>query len=224
MKPISTKGIFFGILGIIIVFILAWIGGIAYINNSPGLYKYTVDIQGLENYEPSMITDIIVPMPQRDGKPVFNDDDVQYQTFGNWKSIIVVTRVGKMLAFQSVGRNLTSIHAEFYKKYPEGTVIQNITSESLSPVLPRVDSGYTQWLGEPDFDHDYSTLIYIPRTIRPLHSQGDSLVISLELIASEGLQHSISGKTYQVVVSERIPPGTYNSTPITVQVSERRSG
>lgn len=161
-------------------------------------------------------------MPQRDGRPAFTDDELQYKTFGNWKSVIVVTKFGKMLAFQSVGRNLTDIHAVFYKKYPDGTVIRNITSESLSPVLPLVHSEYTQPISGPDSSDDFSTIVYIPDTIRPLHGQGDDLTFSLELFADEGMQHSVIGKVYQVRVSERIPPGVYNSTPVVAQVLTRR--
>ena len=206
---------------IILIFIGIAFFGIGYINNSPGLYKYSVDIEGLDNYQPSLITDVIVPIPERNGQPVFSDDELQYQTFGDWKSIIVVTKVGRMLAFQSVSRNLTDIHAVFYKKYPDGTAIRNITAESVSPALPLATSPYTQRISGSAPAKDFSTIVYIPDTIRPLHGGGEPITFNLELFADEGMQHSVQGTVYRVRVSERIPPGVYNSTVVVAQVSEQ---
>jgi hypothetical protein len=219
MNDITMKTIFPGIIGIFVFFGILWIGAIAYINNSPGLYKYSVDIEGLDNYQPGLITDIIVPVPVRDGEPVFSDDELQDQTFGNWKTVLVVTHYGKMLAFESVGRNLTDIHAVFYRKYPEGTTIKNIASESLSPVLPASASPYSQPIVVHNPLGNYSTLVSIPDTIRPLHAGNDSLVFTIELIAMEGMQHSHVGSTYQVAIHEKIPPGVYNMTEVLARVS-----
>ena len=218
MKDTSVKTICLGIIGIFVFFGLLWIGAIAYINNSPGLYKYSVDIEGLNNYQPSLITDIIVPVPMRDGEQVFADEDLQYQTFGGWKTVLVMTRFGKMLAFESVGRNLTDIHAVFEQKYPSGTKIENITLESLSPVLPYVASPYSHLNTGDNPSRDYSTIVYIPDTIRPLHPATDALMFNLELYAFEGMQHSQDGASYRVTVSERIPAGVVNMTPVVAQV------
>jgi hypothetical protein len=220
MKSTDVKILGIGIIGIIVIFIIIWIFGIGYINNSPGLYKYTVDIEGLNNYQPSLITDIIVPLPVRDGQQVFTDDELQYQKFGNWKTVLVVTKYGKMLAFESVGRNLTDIHAEFYRKYPDGTRIENITNESLSPVLPDSASPYSQLSEESNPSRDYSTIVYIPDTIHPLHTENDVLVFNIELIAAEGMQHSQAGSTWHVAVREKIPAGVYNMTEVLAQVSK----
>jgi hypothetical protein len=218
MKDINMKTIFFGIIGIFVFFGIVWIGAIAYINNSPGLYKYSVDIEGLNNYQPGLITDVIVPLPVRDNQQVFADDDLQYQTFGSWKTVLVMTRFGKMLAFESVGRNLTDIHAVFDQKYPYGTKIENITRESLSPVLPYVASPYSQPDKGDNPSRDYSTIVFIPDTIRPLHPATDALTFNLELYAFEGMQHSMDGASYQVTVSERIPAGVVNMTPVVARV------
>jgi hypothetical protein len=214
----SKTGITIAIVLAILLLTGITLFGVGYINNSPGLYRYSVDVEGLESYQPSLITDIIVPIPERNGQPVFSDDELQYQTFGDWKSIIVVTKVGKMLAFQSIGRNLTNIHAVFYKKYPDGVIIRNITAESLSPALPLVLSQYTERISGSDPKRDFSTIVYIPDTIRSLHGQDDFITFNLELLADEGMQHSVSGKVYRVRVSERIPTGIFNSTSVVAQV------
>lgn len=220
MKASDKKWLIAGFIFMVILFTVIWVIGIGYINNSPGLYKYTVDVEGLEDFQPSLITDIIVPLPVRDGQPLFDDDELQYQTFGEWKTVLVVTQYGKMLAFQSVGRNVTNIHAEFYQKYPEGFRIRNITQETFSPVLPLADSPYSRNSPGNDPAHEYSTIVYIPDTIRPLHPDTDTISFTLELTVSEGMQHSMSGRTYQALVRESFPPAVHNMTPVIVRVSE----
>ncbi|OPX65333.1 MULTISPECIES: hypothetical protein [unclassified Methanoregula] len=220
MTTINVRKVFVSITVIILVFFVAWYFSIMYFNNSPGLYRYTVDIRGLEDFTSGSVTDILVPLPQRNGQPVFSDDELQYKRFGNWTSLIVVTKDGKMLSFRTTGRNLTPIHAEFSKKYRDGTVIRNITQESLTPVLPLVHSEYSMLKAVPDPARDYSSIVYIPDTIRPLHSAGGTISVSLDLIAIEGMQHSVNGKVYTVQVSERFPPAVYNAIPVLVHISE----
>ena len=160
MKDMSLKVIILGIIGIIIFFIIVIFAGVAYFNDNPGGYGYTINVEGLSNYQPSLITDIIVPLPVRDGHEVFSNEELQYKSFGDWKSVLVMTPYGKMLAFESIGRNLTDLHAEFFKVYPEGTKIENITSESFSPVLPFTASNYTQWVYGKDSSRLFNDHLY----------------------------------------------------------------
>jgi hypothetical protein len=222
MKDISLKIMVLGIIGIIIFFIVIILAGAAYFNNNPGGYQYIVDVKGLNNYQPTLITDVIVPLPVRNGQQVFPDEDLQYKTFGNWTSMLVMTPYGKMLAFESIGRNLTDLHAEFFKLYPDGTKIENITRESFSPVLPLTASDYSQWIYGKASARDYSTIIYIPDSIRPLYAVSGDLTFNLELDANEGMQHSIVGKTYLVTVREVIPLGVRNWTRVVAQIGELR--
>lgn len=131
-----------------------------------------------------------------------------------------MTPYGKMLAFESVGRNLTGIQAEFFKPYPPEMRIGNITGESLSPALPFAPSDYTQWMYGKD--HAYSTVIFIPYSIRPLDPEQGDITFDLQLDAFEGMQHSIVGKSYRVLVKEVIPPGVYNWTRVVAQVGQLR--
>ena len=221
VKTMRNTKVPIAITVIILIFSGMTLFSIAFINNSPGLYKYSVDIEGLDNYQSGLITDIIVPIPHREGQPVFSDDELQYQVFGDWKSVIVVTPVGKMLAFQYVGGNLTNIHAVFYKKYPDGITVKNITTESFAPALPLVHSPYTQRISGSDPTSEFSTIIYIPDTIQPKQSKENLISINLNLLIDEGMQHSLSGKVYDVTVYEQIPAGIYNSIPVVVQILEK---
>jgi hypothetical protein len=219
MEDMSMRTLLLGIIGIVVFgLIIAMFAASVYLNNNPGAYGYTIHVEGLSGYEPGLITDIIVPLPMRDGQQVFNDEDLQYKSFGQWKSVLVMTPYGKMLAFESVGRNLTDIQAEFFRGYPPEMRIENITSESLSPVLPFAPSDYTQWVYGKD--HAFSTIVFIPDSIRPLTPGRGDITFELQLDAFEGMLHSIRGKSYQVLVKEVIPPGVRNWTSVVAQVGD----
>ncbi|WP_428367940.1 hypothetical protein [Methanoregula sp.] len=218
MTSISWKNILIGITFILVLFAIIWIGAISYINNNPGYYKYTIDIDGLEQFQTGLVTDIIIPLPVRDSQQVFTDEELQYQSFGNWKSVLVMTPYGKMLAFQSIGRNLTDLHAEFSHKYPDGDRIKNITSDSLSPVLPYTSSPYTQWVYGSGSVQNYSTIIYIPDSLQPRDKVNDKMAVRIELIANGGMQHSVTDTTYRVTIQENIPPVARNMTPVIAQI------
>lgn len=222
MKDMSINVLILAIIGIIIFFIIVIFAGVAYFNDNPGGYGYSINVEGLSNFQPSLITDIIVPLPVRDGQQVFSDEEIQYKSFGDWRSVLVMTPYGKMLAFESIGRNLTDIHAEFFRSYPEGTRIENITRESFLPVLPLVTSDYTQWVYGKDLARDYSTIIYIPDSIRPLHPEYGDITFNLDLDAFEGMQHSLVGKSYRVSIREVIPANVRNWTQVVAQVVELR--
>lgn len=218
MTNISGKKIIICIAVILVLFGIIWIGAISYINNNPGMYKYTVDVQNLEQFQPGLVTDIIVPLPVRDGRQVFTDEELQYQSFGNWKTVLVMTPNGKMLAFQSIGRNLTDLHAEFSRKYPDGDPIKNITADSFSPVLPYTSSPYTQWVYGSGAVRNYSTIIYVPDSLRPLDEAKAKLAVRIELIANGGMQHSVTDTTYRVTIQENIPPEARNMTTVSAQI------
>lgn len=218
MTGISWKNILICITFILVLFGIVWMGAIAYINNNPGYYHYTVDVRGMEQFRLGLVTDIIVPIPVRDGQQVFSDDELQYQSFGNWKSMLVITPFGKMIAFQSIGRNLTDLHAEFSHKYPDGDRIKNITADSLSPVLPYTFSPYTQWVYGSGAVQNYSTIIYIPNSMQPWDKAKDNLRVKIELIANGGMQHSVTDTTYRVTIQEKIPSTVRNMTPVVAQI------
>lgn len=218
MKDIDIRVIVIWIIANIIFFGLIILAGVAWINNSPGGYKYTIDVQGLDMFTSGLVTDIIVPIPYRNGQQEISDLDLQYKTFGDWKSMLVVTPYGKMLAFEKLGENLTDIHAEFYTSYSDGITIENITEDSFSPVLLYTPSPYTQWITLKDPTHDYSTIIYVPASVQPLQSEFGEIHLNLELDAFEGMQHSMVGKGYRVVIKEVIPPDARNWTTVVAQV------
>ena len=57
------------VTGILIISLTLF--GVAWINSNPGYYRYVVMVDGLSNYTGELATDIIVPMPMRDGNLVF---------------------------------------------------------------------------------------------------------------------------------------------------------
>ncbi|MDO9323855.1 MAG: hypothetical protein Q7T80_02750 [Methanoregula sp.] len=203
---------------ILVLFLIIWIWAISYINNSPGVYRYTIEVRGLEQFQPVQDTEIIVPLPVRDGQQVFTDEELQSLSFGSWKPGPVLTSQGKMLSFKSTGKNLTNIHAEFSKKYPDGERIMNITTDSFSPVMPYTASPYTQWVYGSGAVSNYSTILYLPDSLQPRNKELNKVDVRIELIATGGMQHSAADTTYRVTIQENIPLEARNITPVIAQI------
>jgi hypothetical protein len=217
IPPVAKRQVF-AIVGILLfVFWLILLAGFfsAMTNNMPGYYEYSISIQGLDNYHSGPITDIIVPLPMRDGKDVFSDDDLQYKKFGNWTSLLVMTESGKMLAFQTTQRNLTNIDAKFFKRYSGGVEIRNITNESLAPVLPGNSSGYPS---ENNNKRVFSSKIYLSNATLPLDTNGPPVTFNLELTMNGGMVHSIAQGSYRVSILETIPSNIRGWIPVSARI------
>ena len=88
-------------------------------NSATSIDAYTISVKGLDDYKGLIGDVIIVPLPVRNGKEVFSDKDLQYQKFGNWTSVLVMTKDGKMLGFQTNTGDLSNLQARFYKSSGE---------------------------------------------------------------------------------------------------------
>ncbi|WP_305066171.1 hypothetical protein [Methanoculleus sp.] len=199
--------------------------GVAWINSNPGYYRYTVTIGDLSNYTGEPVTDIIVPMPMRDGELVFSEEELQYRQFGNWKSVIVVTPYGKMLAFQSVGANLTDIHAEFFKNFDPGELrLTDPQNESLSPLMRGGLNASAGWNSSTRDGSGYTSVLFLPEDLVPLNASATDVAVNLELTVSEGTHHSISGDTFRVSILEHVPPDIRGVIPVNVHAARYEGG
>lgn len=209
---------------VILMFFLT-LFGVAWINSNPGYYRYTVTIGGLSNYIDEPVTDIIVPMPMRDGELVFSEEELQYRQFGNWKSVIVVTPYGKMLAFQSVGTNLTDVHAEFFKNFDPGELrLTDPQNESLSPLMRDGLNSSAGWNSSTQDGSGYTSVLFLPKDLVPLNANATDVAVSLELTVSEGIHHSISGDTFRVSILEHVPPDIRGAIPVNVHAARYEGG
>jgi hypothetical protein len=218
------------ILFVVIVIIAAFVVllplfGASWINSNPGFYEYKISTEGLSQYQGGLITDIIVPMPMRDGSLVFSEEELQNQQFGNWKSVIVVTPHGKMLAFQSTDGDLTDIDADFFKKFDPGELaVTDIRDESLSPLIRENSDESKEWNSGTENRSEYVSIIFLPEDLVPLNANATDIVVNLELTISEGLNHSILGDTFRVTILERIPPEIRGEIPVNAHITQHLDG
>lgn len=211
------------VTGILIISLTLF--GVAWINSNPGYYRYVVMVDGLSNYTGELATDIIVPMPMRDGNLVFSEEELQYKQFGNWKSVIVVTPHGKMLAFQSVGANLTDIHAEFFKSFDPGALrLTDLQNETLSPLMSEGLDASAGWNSGTQEGSRYTSVLFFPEDLVPLNTNATDIVVNLELSVSEGIHHSISGDTFRMRILERIPPDIRGAIPVSAHIMKYQDG
>lgn len=226
MKPINITKIFLVVVaGTIAIILFGTFFGIAWINSNPGLYSYTITTEGLSQYQGGLVTDVIVPIPMKNGELVFSEEELQNQQFGSWKSVIVETPYGKMLAFQSVGEELTDIDATFFRRYDPGELtVTDIQEESLSPLICKNCEEFTKGNAGTQDGPEYFSVIYLPDEIKPLSPDGPDIVINLKVDVSEGLNHSILGDTFRVTVHESIPPEIRGEISVDVVITQYVDG
>lgn len=184
------------VLAIVILsttFIFYIIGG-EYLENKLNIYDYTISVKGLDNYTSFGATDIIVPIPMKNNEQVFSDDELQYKSFGDWKSVLVVTKEGKMLAFQTTNTNLTNINASFKKFVNYGINIENPLKEAL--LYPASN----------ETSVNYTTYVYIDPKIQTQLSNS-SITFEITLYGGGEGAHSKRIDKYRVDVHENIPEG-----------------
>lgn len=211
------------ILGMVMSFLffvayLFVLGGPSYFENQPASYDYRISVQGLSNYSGSLVADIIVPIPMRNGEQIFTDEEMQNKSFGNWTSILVVTRQGKMLAFQTRDENLTNIDARFRKDVNYSIDIRDIMQDVLLyPVSGDVAANYTIWVYSDKNVQNYTTYIYIDKNIQPAKGENNIISFNLELTVRGGMVHG-RAITHKVDVSEAIPESIKGPIPVKAQL------
>jgi len=204
----------------VIVLLLAAFAGNALIHDMPGTVTYTVSVNGLDRYNGGLATDIIVPLPMINGEQAFSDDDLQYRQFGQWKSMLVVTPQGKMIAFQSLDRNLTNIHAQWFRESRKNKMNIDSSKDLLSPRINLTQENYTRTISPDVTGGGYVSKVYIEKEIRALDENNSTISFNISFFVSEGTTWGFLGKTYNAQVSEEIPAGFRQSVPVTVYIEK----
>lgn len=221
------KTIFFILPGVLAcaIFFMAFMSIIPwYVENEPASYDYKIMVRGLSNYSGGLANDILVPMPMKDGKRVFTDDELQYREFDGWKSMIIVSKEGYMLGFQSMDRNLTDINARFSKRLNGPENIKNPVNDTLSPISNVPLSNYTIFLDGYNGSNAYTSYVYVDQNIAPKKDKNETIGFSLEFTAFEGRFRRIYGSRYRVSVIEAIPSGVAGPIPVKCQLGVFRDG
>jgi len=204
----------------VVVLIMAVFVGTVLIHDMPGTVTYTISVNGLDRYNGGLATDIIVPIPMINGEQAFSDDELQYRQFGQWKSMLVVTSQGKMIAFQSLERNLTNIHAQWFRESREKKMNINSSMDLLSPRINQTPENYTRTVSPEVSGRGYVSKVYIEKGMRALDENNSTISFDLSFFVSEGSNWGFLGKTYNARVSEQIPAGFRQSVPVTVHIEK----
>jgi|GEM_PF-401981 len=217
---LAALAIALGCLGCILISFGALAFGLALADENPAVYNYQITVTGLENYTGGPVTDILLPLPVREGEPVFSDEDLDGRQFGIWRTLLAETKQGKMLVFQTTEQNLSDISASFGSPKEHFFLINDITQESFSPVLEDSPAGYTRWAfgGHKDLK-TFNTQIRLDEGITPENTSAGPIVISLWITAGGGRFHGVTGEKYRVKVCEDIPSGVRGMIPVKAQVA-----
>jgi hypothetical protein len=207
-------------IGLLFFFVYILIlGGPNYFENQPASYEYTIKVKGLSNYNGSLVTDIIVPIPMKNGKQIFTDEEMQYQSFGIWTSILVVTKQGKMLAFQTGNTNLTDIDAIFKKDLNYSIDEKDVMQDALlHPVSYDITANYTIWI-YGDKIQNYSTFVYTDPNLQSRKGYNNTITYNLGFTVRNGIVHGIARNTYRVDVFEVIPEDIKGPIPVKAQIA-----
>lgn len=204
----------------VIVLLLAAFTGNALIHDMPGTVTYTVSVNGLDRYSGGLATDIIVPLPRVNGEQAFSDDELQYRQFGQWKSMLVVTPQGKMIAFQSLDRNLTNIHAQWFRETRKNKMNIDSSKDLLTPRINLTQENYTRTVSPDVSGGGYISKVYIEKEIQALNENNGTISFNLSFFVSEGTTLGFLGKTYNAQISEEIPAGFRQSVPVAVYIEK----
>lgn len=211
--------VFGTILFAIWLFLIVPVGSLAYLATSPAYYDYSITTGGLDRYEGGLTTDIIIPLPVKDGIPVIPEKTIQYRRFGNWTSLLVVTPQGKMIAFQSGDRNLTDINAHFLVPLEGPALFSRASPEMLQPAIdPGAGSRATR-ADDTGTTMAYSSQVYLDENIRPINNSSAPVRIDLDMVYSEGMSFGRYGALYHTRIGEEIAGGSTGWIPVRVQLT-----
>jgi hypothetical protein len=208
------------IVGILLCVVL---GGafLCFWNNQPTtatrIDAYTISVTGLEGYQGLIGDEIIVPLPVHNEIEVFSDNDLQDKKFGNWTSVLVVTKDGKMLGFQTNSRYLSDIHARFYKSSGNADTYTD-DDKTLMPSINNSGSLYTSRISDVGNVKNYTTRVYISDTIHPVGPDTKGIQFDVTFLHTEGISPGKTGRNYHAEIHDEIPVNISGPVPVNAQV------
>lgn len=214
-----AKALATALLGII-MFIMFYAGAFlmffASMDQNPNCYEYRVMISGLNGIvvdDPKLIA---VPLPEMDGTPVFDDEEIQGRTCGAWRTEVITTEYGKLLALKSASGTLNDVDLKFTKEYPYRIRINNLQNDTMpGPVNPNITNRSeiaTDFTGDDVHgsgqvypsrtSYAYTTIIIVDSMLKG--SQSDSYVIELNLVANPIGFYGNGHNRYTVHIEQRV--------------------
>ncbi|MFA5267575.1 MAG: hypothetical protein WC379_06350 [Methanoregula sp.] len=214
--------VFGTILFAVWLFLIVPVGSLAYLATSPAYFDYSITTGGLDRYEGGLTTDIIVPLPVKDGIPVIPEKAIQYRRFGNWTSLLVVTPQGKMIAFQTGDRDLTDINAHFFVPLEGPALFSRASPEMLQPAIDQGAGDRATRADDSGVTTVFSSQVYLDENIRPVINRSPPVRIDLDMVYSEGMSFGRYGEYYHARTGEEIAGGSTGWIPVRVQLTMDR--
>lgn len=228
----SMKKFFFfiakvAICGVIIISIFIACSDYYIHNTQPGCYQsqYSLTIRNVSYYAADgFITDIIVPIPYLKGENVFSENDLQGRAFGDWKSVLVESEDGRMLALQLVGTNLSDVTATFETGCQRiGEKRWDAKDLALMPVASRSRGINNSPLSIIESEGSHSTtIIFNPKNLLPLTENAPPITVDLEFIVlgdRTGLDHI---DNYRIMGHCEIPKNFTGKIPLGLNAYTRK--
>jgi hypothetical protein len=205
----------------VIIIIVAGITGADWYfhDGQPEYYQsqYSIKVTNLSFYSGSVVTGIMVPIPRLNNEYAFSDTELQGMTFGSWKSDLVVSDEGKMLALQSTGANLSDLSATFSTPHrPIGNKRWKSENLSLTPVSQPDQTSGSQFLSS-------TTLVYLPEELKPLTENSPPVMVELEFVVLGDRIGSDTLDDFRLVGTGLIPRDIHGKIPLAVQSYTRKS-
>lgn len=195
--------------------------------NQSGYYQstYSVTLNNLSEYSGGHITDILVPVPQLNEEYVFSDTELQGKPSGSWKSVPVVYKGEKMLAFQSAGENLTDISSTFVTDHrPIGSSRWNSNNLVLLPRISQSDRIATgENIRNESRSHTTTTLVYIPSDLTAHNQNPSPITVQIEYIVLGDRAGSEYIDDYRLQGSAIIPGKYHGEIPVDLVPYYRKS-
>jgi hypothetical protein len=187
-------------------------------------FHYRITFQGLDQYRGGLITTILVPLPYWQDKPAFSDEELMNMSFDSWRTQIVMTDDGKMLAFQTLEENPTNIDADFLKYYEPSFPWGESFEGALLPQGKEPGGMYTSWLYGFGKGEGPSTILFIDESMEPGASGNTTLSTNIEFYSGGGTFLGIGSDTYRISIREEIPGGIRGPIPVITQLGKLSQG
>lgn len=189
--------------------------------NHPGGYKYEITVTGLSDKTGgSNGTWIAIPLPVKlDNAQIFQREDINNRTFGIWTSYPIPINGGTMVRFYTRERNLTDIHAVFYREEEGAMNRDRELLEGMSPESAEAPTPFTRWIYNQSALKGPVTLVMFGPGIEPSPNRS-ILTFELQFYAGGGTVASQERDWYRLSIVENIPGNMTGRIPVRVQAGK----
>lgn len=186
-------------------------------------YNYTISVTGLESLDPGSVDRVLVPMPVREGSPVFSDQDLQRVRAKGWDASAVTYNGEPMIAFTPQNDLLSDIHVSI-ARYSMGAYIKvedparDVVLVPYNDINDTIPPGTGDHIVEPGPGYLYMASYRSQGIIETTGPGSTNITMSANLIASNGRYYDRTGNDYLINAGGSAQIGQNATTiPLTVE-------